>query len=384
WVLESGAVTRQRLIAGLVIIALAGCGGGGDDLVLPPRDTRPETTIPARTTTSTTAGTPGTTAPPVASTPWEPVTGNLAGLPSECGTVGIVSAQPGTDLVVAGVARQGLWALGGAPAEWVALGGGATVDNRPTWIQWDPADPARFWESGIYTGSAVYTTADGGNTFEQLGDIRHTDTVSVDLSDPARRTMLAGEHESPVVFKSTDGGSNWTAVPDGPTTIIGQAFAPLVLDAETYLVGTKGGAGSGVFRTTDGGDTWAQVHEGAMSSQPLVAADGSIFWILEAGGMIQSTDQGATWIDLPGRVGGSLGLVQLPDGRLAAVSGEHVVVSADEGTSWTAIGPDVPYSPLGLTYSAVRKAFYIWRLDCAEGEIPVGADNIMSMAFDGG
>lgn len=381
-------MNRQRLAIGLVILALSGCGGGGggSDLVLGPRDTSAETTLSPRTTTSTTSAvTPVTTAAgPTAS--WQQVTANLAGLTSECGTVPVVTAQPGTDLVIAGVARNGLWALTPDGTAWTQLGtgGGDEIPNRPTWIQWDPVDPATFWEAGIYVGPGVYGTTDGGSTFAQLGDITHIDTVSVDLTDPERRIMLAGQHEVPIVFRSVNGGTSWTDVSAGLPANAGHAFAPLVVDGQTHLLGTKGSPSAGVFRTTDGGVSWSQVHAGAMSSQPLVTADGAIYWVLETGGMIVSTDQGATWTEKLSQVGGSLGLLQLPDGRLAALANEQVVLSEDQGTTWVPIGAPMPYAPLGLTYSAGHQSFYIWRFDCAEGDVPVGADNIMALAFEDG
>ena len=255
------------------------------------------------------------------------------------------------------------------------------VDNRPTWIEWDPEDPNRFWESGIYGGPAIYETTDGGATFRQLGDISHMDTVSVDMTDPERRTMLAGKHEAMVVYRSDDGGATWDDISAGLPSDIGFPFAPHVVDAQTQLLGTKSSPSAGLFRTTDGGVTWTEVHSGAVSSQPLVTADGTIYWVLEKGGMIVSTDQGATWTEKPSQVAGSLGLLQLPDGRFAAFGGEQIVLSEDQGTTWTSLGVAVPYAPLGLAYSAGHQSFYIWRFDCGPDAVPVGADNIMGLAF---
>jgi len=42
---------------------------------------------------------------------WVNVTSNLAGMASECGNMTYVSAKPNEDLVIAGVAQRGLWAL---------------------------------------------------------------------------------------------------------------------------------------------------------------------------------------------------------------------------------------------------------------------------------
>lgn len=39
---------------------------------------------------------------------WENVTANLAGLPSECGNMCLLSAVPGQDKIIAGIAKRGL------------------------------------------------------------------------------------------------------------------------------------------------------------------------------------------------------------------------------------------------------------------------------------
>src|SRR5205085_1155572 len=82
---------------------------------------------------------------------------------------------------------------------------------------------------------------------------KHNDFVSVDFSEPQRRTLLAGGHEqSRTVWKSTDGGQNWTNI--GTTMPEGTKFTthPIFIDASTYLVNASGwGKGTGgVYGTT--------------------------------------------------------------------------------------------------------------------------------------
>ncbi len=83
------------------------------------------------------------------------------------------------------------------------------MDHGNTSIVWDPADPTIFWETGSYgSHGGVYKSSDDGVTVKQLGGITHDDFVSVDFSDPRRRTLLVGGHESQSLQKSTDGGGN--------------------------------------------------------------------------------------------------------------------------------------------------------------------------------
>jgi photosystem II stability/assembly factor-like uncharacterized protein len=319
------------------------------------------------------------------------ITGNLVGLDSECGNLSLVAPRPDRDGLIAGVAKQGLWASDNGAATWTPLGrgpGSAAIDNRPSAIVFDPQDPKTFWESGIY-GAGVFKTTDDGASVQRLGDIEHSDLVSVDFTDPDRLTLLSGTHEQPRVLRSKDGGRTWSDISAGLPANIGFASYPHVIDGQTYLLGTRAGIKSGVFRTTDGGLTWSLVHPAGVSGPPLVAsAGGGIYWLLDDGsGIIASADGGATWTEVKssGPVGGGRGgLLELPDGRFATLGHTNVLVSSDHGASWRTAGPSFPVVPSGMTYSPISKAFYIWRFYCDLGKAnnPVLEQSIMRLDVD--
>jgi len=323
---------------------------------------------------------------------WFNATGNLAGMSSECGNLSYLSARPGSGTLIAGVAQRGLWASDDAGMTWTRLGGGAgsaTITNRTGLIVYDPKTPQRFWEAGIYNSNGVYRTDDGGATFVALGDAHHDDGVSVDFSDAARRTLLAGGHEmAQTLYRSADGGATWTNVGANLPASAGKCNAPLVLDAQTHLVGCWDWDGSGgISRTTDGGQTWSRVYpSGVSSAQPLAATDGAIYFALSGGrGLVKSTDGGATWTEL-GSAGGALGStspVQLPDGAIATAGSSGVMVSRDGGSTWSAATPALPYAPWGLAYSTGHHAFFVWHFSCGTGDIPVPADAIMGFVVAG-
>jgi hypothetical protein len=334
----------------------------------------------------------------VPSTPsgsWSNATSNLAGLGSECGNLSNLSSKPDEDLLIAGVAQQGLWGSTNGGASWSRLGtgsGSATITNRTSDITYDPAHPATFWESGIYNGVGVYRTTDDGTTLLAMGTVTHNDSISVDFTDPNRQTLLAGTHEqSGHLFRSTNGGATWTDI--GPMLPAGTGFATqaLVIDSQTHLVGaytySNTGAGLGIFRTTNGGQAWTQVFTSPVQGHPLVMPGGTIYWSVgNNGGLVQSSDKGLSWQMTVGKnvlVTGSP--VALPDGRIAALGSQAVMVSADCGATWHAATTALPYNPTGLTYSPYEKAFYVWHFDCTgknnPGD-PVPSDAIMKFAFD--
>jgi hypothetical protein len=289
-------------------------------------------------------------------------------------------SKPGEDLMIAGVARQGLWGSSDGGTSWHRLGEGvssAKIVNRPSSILYDPVHSNVFWESGIYNSNGVYRSDNDGTTFIALGTIRHIDSVSVDFSDPDRRTLLAGGHEqSRTVYRSQNGGRTWVNV--GANLPAGTAFSsyPLAIDSKTFLAGLNpswaGGTG-GIFQSDDSGSTWYQASSRGGGAQPLVASDGSIYWPDGSGSMVRGTGQGSnwTWTEVAGD--GTLMNVhpiELPGGRIASLARQQVVISSDGGQSWSPVGPPLPFTPVGLVYSDFDKAFYIWQFDCGNKVLP--------------
>jgi photosystem II stability/assembly factor-like uncharacterized protein len=384
---------RGRAAAAVISLGLlVGCGSDNGEISFdsPPvadatiRTAPPSTPAP---TIATTTSTPG----PATAGRWVEAATNLAGFESECGNMSLVTTRPDRDVTIAGIALHGLWASTDGADEWSPLGeggGSAEIVNRPTGMLFDPEHPDTYWESGIYNGGGVYRTDDGGATFQQLGDAAHIHAVSVDLTDPARATLLAGAHEQPRVLRSTDGGNAWTNVSGGLPEESGFASFPLVIDAQTHLLGTRDGHASGIFRTADGGATWQRVNDGGVSGLPMVSpTDGAIYWIRESGGgLLKSVDAGETWTVLasPYIVDDAANLVELPDGSFVTLGAGFLVMSQDRGQTWFPIGPRIPYTPSGLAFSAFRNAFYVWRSDCdLDGANPIRSDSILRLDLRG-
>lgn len=317
---------------------------------------------------------------------WTNVTANLANMDSECGNLSHLSAKPDEDVLIAGIAQKGLWASTDGGGSWHQIGTGAgsdTITNRTSSFLFDPAHPDQYWESGIYNAGGVYLTTDDGATFHALGTVHHDDLISVDFTDPARKTMLAGGHEqTQTLYRSTDGGATWDNV--GTNLPSGTNFSsfPLVIDSETHLVGLSGYAGgtSGIFRTIDGGKTWAQVTSSGGYGAPLWAANGDIYWA-SSDGMAKSTDKGQHFTDIAAN--GQLKTtapLELPDGRIATIGSQSIMVSSDGATTWQSASAALPYGDAtGLTYSTQQKAFFIWHFSCNNN---VPTDAIMRFDFD--
>jgi len=301
---------------------------------------------------------------------WSNITGNLAGLSSTCGNLTFMSTVPSSDTVIAGVADRGLYAISGTSATWNHMGSGAgsaAVGNRPSWISYDPTNASIFYESGIYEGNAVYKTTNAGNTFAQLGNITHSDFVSVDYTDPNRQLLLAGGHEQmQTIYKSTNGGSTWTNIGTNLPSGLGFTTSPLIINSTTYVVNSLsswGGGTPGIYRTTNGGTSWSKVSSENVWGPPLVASDGAIYWS-DGDGLARSTDNGLTWAKVGSNLHYERAPIELPDGRIVATGFNNLQVSSNKGATFTSFGANLPYDPAGVAYSLARNAFYVWNWDC--------------------
>ncbi|HEY2731960.1 MAG TPA: hypothetical protein VGK52_18590 [Polyangia bacterium] len=318
---------------------------------------------------------------------WVNVTANLAGMPSECGNTPYLASHPAYDMLITSVAKHGLWASTDGGTSWKQLWAAAgmqQITNRGSSIVFDPVHADTFWESGIYNGPGVYRTSDNGTTFTALGDAHHIDSVSIDLGDPLRMTLLAGGHEQKqTVYRSADGGGTWTNV--GLNLPAGTNFCTntLVMDKNIHLVGCSGYAGGtdGVFRTVDGGKNWTPTTTASAAALPLWASDGTIYWsLIYDHGLIVSSDQGRTWTQTI--QGGTLKTghpIELPDGRIVAQGGQTLMISTDKGETFKPLGTVLPFNPNSISYSPYRNAFFIEQFDCGNAVV---ANAVSRFGFD--
>jgi photosystem II stability/assembly factor-like uncharacterized protein len=317
-----------------------------------------------------------------------------AGLPIN---LRVLAAVPGKDKVVAFCGKDfgpaTGWCTTDGGATWKQLNqgaGAAKLTMLPLGTLMDPEHPDTFWVFGNWAAGTggVRQTTDGGDTFVGF-PYGEADGFSVDFSDPKRQTMVMGEHEhSQAVGKSVDGGKTWAAIGKALPAGTWRSEVPLVIDAQTYLIGCSftvpygpkfSGEGTpGIYRTTDGGKTWAQVSEATVFRNPLVVGD-KIYWSVynkakDDGGIIMSADKGLTWKTVtPGGLNHTVIPMALPGGKLAALKKtKFITISADGGVTWTDVNPALTLkNPEGVTYNAPRKAFFAWQIGGAAQRLDV-------------
>jgi photosystem II stability/assembly factor-like uncharacterized protein len=245
----------------------------------------------------------------------------------------------------------------------------------------------------IYVGAAsggVWKSVNGGTTFKPVFDKQPVQSIGAVTIDPKNpKTVWVGTGESWTrnsvsigdgVYKSTDGGENWTNMglkeserivkilvdPNQTDTVYACAPGKLWSDSDER----------GLYKTTDGGRSWTKILKGANASTgcSMISMDEknpqTVYagmwdfrrkgWTFRSGGegadapsgsgLFKSTDGGATWTELSAQ--SAQGLPAKPWGRVAvtvAPSKPNVVYafieaeppknglyrSDDNGRTWT-------------------------------------------------
>jgi photosystem II stability/assembly factor-like uncharacterized protein len=205
-----------------------------------------------------------------------------------------------------------------------------------------PSQPDIVWvgsgennsQRSVPYGDGVYKSLDGGRSWKNMGLKRslHIGKIIVHPTNPdvvfvAAMGPLWGPGGDRGVYKTTDGGENWTLVLeiDENTGVVDMQMDPRdpdVLYASSYQrrrhVWTliNGGPGSGIHKTTDGGTTWTKlsngvpgVDKGRIGLAISPPNPDTIYAIIEAaqdkGGFFRSTDAGQNWEKMSGYVAGS-------------------------------------------------------------------------------
>jgi len=232
-------------------------------------------------------------------------------------------------------------------ANWSAVG--TLPVNSVAGLVVDRNQPQRLYAT---TGSSsVLLSSDGGANWRTVELPGYGTELK---SDPHQsgRVMAVGYTISgqtyAAVFVSTDFGSSWSARTLGPDTNYGYCLDFDPVNPGVAYVGCQRGM---VFRTTDGGLNWTLANGGLPGNASLMGitvntGDPDIICAAASDGVYRTTDAGANW----SRVGTLARVYAVEFSPCAANIGyligydttSHLYVSTDAGANWTV-------QPSGLT-----------------------------------
>jgi photosystem II stability/assembly factor-like uncharacterized protein len=181
------------------------------------------------------------------------------------------------------------------------------------WCAIDPSNENVLYEEYVYLN--MYKSSDGGNNWTEIhGGVSNEANFIAPfvICESSPNILYAGTR---AVQKSTNGGGSWS-YPDGnsnwngtPMAVIGVSFT----SADTLLAGTGSSATGAVFeirRTTNGGATWTNVSAGLPQRYPtditFERRNSRNVWLTFSGygspHVYKSTDVGLTWTDCSGNL----------------------------------------------------------------------------------
>jgi photosystem II stability/assembly factor-like uncharacterized protein len=250
--------------------------------------------------------------------------------PFRAGRVSAVSGAVGEPGVAyAGYPAGGLWKTSNAGATWEPIFDSVTSVSSIGSVAVAPSDTNVVYVGtgdvfgGASEGDGVYKSTDAGRTWRHLGldSTTQIPSILVDPRDPDL-VMIAAQGDPRTlggqrgVYRSTDGGRNWTRtlyVDDqiGVMKLASAADRPDVVFATTdrhynppvpQRGPPNGPSGTSVYKSTDRGVTWHEVTggglprlEGRTSIAVAMHTNAQRVFFIGNFGLWRSDDGGATW-----------------------------------------------------------------------------------------
>jgi photosystem II stability/assembly factor-like uncharacterized protein len=237
-----------------------------------------------------------------------------------------------------------------------------SVDGGRTWsrsnsfsstlrcLAMDASDRAQVWACG---NDGVYRSTDAGATFARVAALPAVGASAIAIRADRPQTIFAGLWGGGV-HRSVDGGATWGQLAGGLPANIGRADLAICASNPDVIVAAGEINGGDLWRSENGGDNWTRLAAApdACGGQcwydltVAVAPDDcdTIYW--GGVGSYVSRDGGQTWAGMP-TAGGATGwdfhaFLTAPGGEVISGADGGIHRSTDYGATWASISTTLP------------------------------------------
>ena len=202
--------------------------------------------------------------------------------------------QDGRITVFVGAASGGVWKSVNGGTTYKAVFDREAVQSIGA-VAIDPSNPKTVWvgtgeawvRNSVSVGDGVYKSTDGGENWTNVGlkDSEHVAKILVDPKDGNNVLVCATGHlwndnDERGVFKTADGGKTWKKVLAGANGSSGCGLLAMSQQEPKTIYASmwdfrrqgwtfrSGGPGSGLFKSTDGGDHWTDINDSNAKGLP--------------------------------------------------------------------------------------------------------------------
>jgi len=234
----------------------------------------------------------------------------------------------------------------------------------------------------IFAGTpnnGIFKSTNGGASWSPVNTgigVNFIDAIAISPNFISDSTVFVGSSSG--VYKSTNGGVNWTQKINGMgflgININSIAISPNY-DNIFGITGTASktifvGTGIGVYKSTDGGDNWSPINTfltntdiKSLAVSPNFVTDDTIFAGTNGGSLFKSISRGASWFPANAGLNSSIndlavspnydnsGTNGTASKTIFASTSAGVFISNNGGTNWTAINTGLPQPTTSLAIS---------------------------------
>jgi uncharacterized repeat protein (TIGR01451 family) len=194
----------------------------------------------------------------------------------------------------------------------------------------------------IRLGHAIFKSTNAAGNWAP-SDSSLAASLIIDLAFQPGNSSIIYAATDTGLFKSTDGGANWNALPASPPFILFKLALDPVNPAIIYVT-----TNAGVFKSTDGGNSFAAINNGLQLPVRTISVDPvtpNILYAAGGGPYFKSINGGATWTsNFPGLASKVDSVVIDPNTptTLYAITNRGILRSMDSGASWTELNTGIP------------------------------------------